>query len=77
MFLVKPYCGRKAFRRSELGDSWLLFENVLDALNAFQARAEHWKQYAIDDMDWAMRDIKFIENAPVIAKLMRYAKEGS
>ena len=71
--LAKPYCGRIAFKRSEL-ESRCLSETPEDAIAAFQERAEWWRERALEDLGRADRDLAFATHR-TIDSVLQYAKE--
>lgn len=73
--LAKPYCGRIAFKRSELA-TWQLSETPEAAIAAFRDLAERWRESALEDLDRADRDLAFA-NHRTIESVLRYAKEIS
>lgn len=73
--LVKPYCGRIAFKRSEL-DTWGLSETPEAAIALFRERAERWRENALEDLGRADRDLAFATHRP-IESVLQHAKEES
>lgn len=73
--LVKPYCGRITLKRSEL-ESWGLSETPEDAIAAFRAKAEWWRECALEEVRHAERDLAFA-NHRSLDSVLRYAKEVS
>jgi hypothetical protein len=71
--LVKPYCGRIAFKRTELGD-WHLLETPEEAIAAFRERAQWWRECALEDLGRADRDLAFTTPRS-IESTVRYARE--
>lgn len=73
IMLVKPYCGRIAFKRSEL-DTWGLSETPEAAIELFHDRASRWRESALEDLGRADRDLAFVKHRD-IDSVLRYAKE--
>lgn len=71
--LSKPYCGRIAFKRTELA-TWQLSETPEAAIELFREHAERWRERALEDLGRADRDLAFA-NHRTLDSVLRHAKE--
>ena len=71
--LMKPYCGRICFKRSEL-DAWNLAETPEAAVATFRDLAQRWRENALEDLSRADRDLAFTGHRD-LESVLRYAKE--
>ena len=71
--LARPYCGRIAFKRTELA-TWHLSETPEAAIALFRELASHWREVALEDLGRADRDLAFCDHR-TLDSVLRHAKE--